>query len=71
MTNCKLEDQLSDAMENLEAVAGPTGRIHVLVEVADDQRWRELIAHEDARLSVRRNNRPSPIVVRWVLGGEQ
>jgi hypothetical protein len=70
MTNCKLQDQIIDAMENLEKVAGPSGRVHVLVEVHDEERWRELISHEDVRLSVRRNNRPAPIVVKWVLGGE-
>ena len=85
MTNCKLQDQLSDAMHNLEAVAGASGRVHVLVEVADEERWRELLGHTDARLSVRRrpeevgpcrrhwagNNRTPPAVVRWTLGGEQ
>jgi hypothetical protein len=70
MTNCKLQDQISDAMKNLEEVAGSAGRIHVLVEVADEGRWRELLGHADARLSVRRNNRPPPLVVRWTLGGE-
>lgn len=70
MKNCKLQDQLSDAFDNLEAVAGPRGRIHILVEVDDDARWHELVGHADARLSVRRNNRRIPTVVRWTLGGE-
>jgi hypothetical protein len=70
MTNCKLQDQLSDALENLQKAAGPAGRIHVLVEVSDAEIWRQLLSHPDARLSVRRNNRPTPVVVRWVLGGD-
>jgi hypothetical protein len=70
MTNCKLQDQLSDALSSLEEVAGPAGRIHVLVEVDDDARLRELLPHAETRLTVRRNNRPGPTVVRWVLGGE-
>jgi hypothetical protein len=70
MKNCRLQAQLSEAMQNLEQVAGPAGRVHVLVEVDDEARWRELIGHSDARLSVRRNNRRFPTVVRWTLGGE-
>jgi hypothetical protein len=70
MKNCKLTDYISDALQNLEAVAGPAGRVHVLVEVEDETRWRELMGHADARLSVRRNNRRCPAVVRWTLGGE-
>ncbi len=70
MKNCKLQDQIDDALSNLEAAAGPAGRIHVLVEVSDEDRWQQLASHADARLSVRRNNRAAPVVVRWTLGGE-
>jgi len=56
-------------LDSLQEAVGPTGRIQVLVEVADDKEWMALLSHPDARLSVRRNNRPAPTVVRWVLGG--
>ena len=49
MKNCQLQDRISDALHNLEKVAGPAGRIHVLVEVEDEERWRELLAsHQEA-----------------------
>jgi hypothetical protein len=70
MINCKLRDQVSDALDALQEVAGSAGRVHVLVEIADEEEWRQLLDHPDSRLSVRRNNRPAPTVVRWVLGGD-
>jgi len=70
MINCKLQDLVSDALDSLQEAVGPAGRIQVLVEVADEDEWKALLSHPDARLSVRRgNNRPAPTVVRWVLGG--
>jgi hypothetical protein len=82
MTNCKLQDQLGDAFSSLEQVAGPSGRIHVLVEVEDEDRLNALLPHareiaklgEGAPVSLtvktRGKLRLSPAVVRWVLGGE-
>jgi len=75
MINVKLQDRLGDAFASLAEVAGPEGRIHVLVEVIEDDRYHQLKPHvrtlslvKDAQLTVRKISR-GPLVVRWTLGG--
>ena len=39
MMNVKLQDRLGDAFASLSEVAGPEGRISVVVEVVEDSRY--------------------------------
>ncbi len=75
MVNVKLQDRLGDAFASLAEVAGPDGRIHVVVEVVEDSHYQQLKPHvrtlslvKDAQLTVRKISR-RPVVVRWTLGG--
>jgi hypothetical protein len=75
MINVKLQDRLGDVFASLSEIAGPEGRIHLVVEVAEDSRYEALKPHvrtlslvKDTYLTVRKISRP-PVVVRWTIGG--